>query len=670
MSPFAAAIRDILGPQGKLAQFLEGFEFRPSQLRMARDLMAAVQSRQDAVVEAGTGTGKTFAYLVPLILSGKKCVISTGTKNLQEQIYFKDLPLLKKTAGLSPDALLMKGRKNYVCLQRYHHYFSQSSLFGPARAQMKARMDAWLNGTQFADRAEVSWLPEDDALWDLVSATSEQCLGMECPYQERCFLSKLRRRAARATMIIVNHHLFFADMKVKAGGFGEIIPRFQVAVFDEAHTVEEVAAGYLGERVSTYQLQELINDCKKEINAQKGKEKGGVKEALNLIQVGSDEIRTQLGAREDRGRFDPDFLAALRAGPGDRILKGLERLSGEMSLDENNGSERQPLLLRTRDLGQNLELILKQRDSTWLNWYEKRGKTVVLHATPLDISSSLKDLLYAKVQSTLFTSATLSTHGTFDYIRSRLGLPEGVHEGIYPSDFNFKTQSIIYVPRDLPSPADPGFGSAVAGRVAAILKLSRGRALVLFTSYYNLNLVWQMVQDQLPYDVLRQGDAPRSILLDTFRKDIPSVLMATGSFWQGVDIPGEALSCLIIDKLPFASPTEPLVAARIDAIRQKGGNPFMEYQVPAAIIAFKQGMGRLIRNSADRGIMAVMDGRIMSSPYGKHFLDSLPEIPLCHDLSDIARFFDHNTHKRGEKCPPNRGRSSPVNGTNPTGSSA
>ncbi|MCF8083120.1 MAG: ATP-dependent DNA helicase [Deltaproteobacteria bacterium] len=656
MSPFAAAIQDILGPEGKLAQFLEGFEFRPSQLKMALDLMAAIQHKKGAIAEAGTGTGKTFAYLVPLILSDKKSVISTGTKNLQEQIYFKDLSLLKKAAGLSSHAVLMKGRKNYVCLERYHHYFSQAPMRDEARPDMKDRLDAWLQTTEFADRAEVSWLPEADTLWDLISASSDQCLGVECPYHDRCFLGRLRREAAGAKMIIVNHHLFFADMKVKAGGFGEIIPRFQVAVFDEAHQVEEVAAGYLGERISTRQLQELISDCQKEIRGPEGIENGGVGAALTEIQVGMAEMRDRLSRGEDRGSIDPERLGILRAGPGQRILKGLERVGREMPLNETNRSERQAILLRARDLGQGLELILNQQDSTWLTWYERRGKLVVLHATPLDISASLHELLYPKVQSTLFTSATLSAKGTFDYIRSRLGLREETHEAIYPSHFHFETQCMLYVPRDLPLPADPEFGPAAAGRVTEILKLSKGRALVLFTSYHNLNLVWERVKDQLPYDILRQGDAPRSVLLKAFREDIPSVLMATGSFWQGVDIPGEALSCLIMDKLPFASPTDPLVAARIDAVRRNGGNPFMEYQVPAAIIAFKQGMGRLIRSSADRGIMAVLDGRILSSPYGRHFLESLPPIPMGHHLSDIAEFFKSTPTTEVKNAPQAVGR--------------
>jgi ATP-dependent DNA helicase DinG len=641
-------IEDILGPDGLLARSLQGFEFRSPQLGMALLIHECLQRKIPGIVEAGTGTGKTFGYLVPLILSGKKAVISTGTKNLQEQIYFKDIPLLRKATRLNIDAMIMKGRRNYLCLFKYHQYFSQSSLFKTGLAQTKQRLEEWLKKTTFADRAELSWLADDEPLWDAISCPSDQCLGAHCMFLGDCFLSRLRSKAARSKIIIVNHHLFFADLKVKKSGFGEIIPRFQVAMFDEAHNIEEIATSYFGESLSTNQLIDLVNDLEKEIKGLRDGVKGKLKKHLNDIKAATQLLRTLFNDREDKGRLDHEALSSISEGPAreiSRALKYLQEKTGLRKLDDVHPETAEDrtsfyaLAARAEELNQLLEQVLGKRDTNWLNWYEKRKRALVLHASPLNVSERMNELLYEKVQTIAFTSATLSTNGNFDYIRSRLGLPEDVLEGIYPSHFDFGTQTLMYIPKDLPAPNRPNFGSEIAQRVLDILKRTVGRALVLFTSYYNLNLVWLVLKDNVPYTVLRQGDAPRSVLLDAFRHDVHSVLLGTASFWQGVDVPGEALSCLIVDKLPFDSPGDPLVAARIDAVRDQGGNPFMEYQVPSAIISLKQGLGRLIRKSSDRGILSVLDTRIMTSRYGQFFLDSLPKTPVSHDLSDISSFF-------------------------------
>jgi ATP-dependent DNA helicase DinG len=639
MPHISLTIKDILGPDGLLTRSLEGFEFRDSQMQMALLIQDSLQQDTPAIVEAGTGTGKTFGYLVPLILSNKKGVISTGTKNLQEQVFFKDIPLLEKATGLKIDAMIMKGRKNYLCLHRYHQYFSQPSLLETGIEKTRQKMEAWLGKTKFADRAEIPWLADNDTLWDALSATSDQCLGSDCKFLGECFLSRLRSKAAKSKIIIVNHHLFFADMKVKRGGFGEIIPRFQVAVFDEAHSVEEVATSFLGETLSTNQLMELVNDLEKETKDSKYIDKNKLKKHLNAIRSGAESLRIFFNDREDKGRLDNETLSIMSKGPALEIRQGLKYIHEKAVFGESDNAALEAMPVRARDMDDLLDQILKKRNSKWLNWYEKRKRSLMLHASPLDISGRMNELLYEKVQSVVFTSATLSTNRTFDYIRSRLGLADAL-EGIYPSHFDFKTQTLMYIPRDLPPPNAPDFALKVAGRVMEILKMTQGRALVLFTSYHNLNIVHQILEGGTPYTIHRQGDAPRSLLLDEFRRDIHSVLLATGSFWQGVDVPGESLSCLIIDKLPFDSPGEPLVAARIDAIRDQGGNPFMEYQVPSAIISLKQGLGRLIRKNSDRGILSVLDTRIVTSRYGRFFLNSLPEIPVSHELSDIGRFFE------------------------------
>jgi ATP-dependent DNA helicase DinG len=608
-------------------------------MQMALLLEKAISREIPTLVEAGTGTGKTFGYLVPIILSRKKAVISTGTKNLQEQIYFKDLPFLVKIAGLSVEAVLMKGRKNYLCLYKYHQYGSQASFLESGTGRIKQRLERWLQATTSGDRAEIPWLADDDTLWDALSSTSDQCLGTHCVVYEDCFLNRLRANAAKAKIIIVNHHLFFADLKVKEGGFGEVIPRFQVAVFDEAHDIEEIATTYLGESLSTQQLAGLVSDAEKGLKGAGGIETGQIQRHLNAIRAGAEEIRTLFDGQGDRGRLDPATLTTLRKGPAQRIREGLKYVCRKISLGEGEPPDLQPLVLRAEALDGQLEAILRERDLHWLNWYERRGKRVVLHASPLHISERLNEHLYKKVKTLIFTSATLSTHGTFDYIRSRLGVGEDALEGLYPSHFDFETQALLYIPKDLSSPVSRGFVREAAERIGDILKRTRGRALVLFTSHHNLNLAYEILRDVLPFTLHKQGDAPRSMILDAFRRDIHSVLLATGSFWQGVDVPGEALSCLIIDKLPFESPGEPLVSARIDGIRGLGGNPFLDYQVPSAIIALKQGLGRLIRKSTDRGVLSVLDTRLMTRAYGRLFLESLPKIPITHDLSDIDGFF-------------------------------
>ena len=639
-------IKEILGQDGLLARSLPGFEFRSSQLQMALLLQQALQEKTPAIVEAGTGTGKTFGYLIPVILSGKKAVISTGTKNLQEQIYHRDIPLLQKVTSLNIDAMIMKGRKNYLCLYRYFQFFSQPSLLKTGMEKTREKMERWIKKTRFADRSEISWLADDDVFWDELSSTSDQCLGSKCTFLEECFLNRLRSQAAKSKVIIVNHHLFFADMKVKKGGFGEIIPRFQVAVFDEAHTIEEIATGYFGETLSTNQLMELVNDFEKEINNLEGPDTRKFKRHLKTIKVELEKLREFFSGQGERGRLDPAALSDINTGPGREIRKGLQYIQQKAGLKERDNPTLQALLARTGELNQLLDNILCKRDINWLNWYENRKKSLVLHASPLDISERMNDALYQKLHTVAFTSATLSTNGTFDYVRSRLGLPDTTLEGIFPSHFDFENRTLLYLPRDLPNPNASDFASKVAERVTKILEKTEGRALVLFTSYHNLNLVFQILKDSIPYTLLRQGDAPRSILLEEFRKNIHSVLLATASFWQGVDVPGESLSCLIIDKLPFESPGDPLVSARIDAIREKGGNPFTEYQVPSAIISLKQGLGRLIRSSSDRGVLSVLDIRVMTSRYGKLFLESLPRIPISHDLDDITRFFEPSEFRK------------------------
>lgn len=632
-------IESILGPDGRLARCLPDFEYRPSQIRMAKLIQDAIQQKRPSVIEAGTGTGKTLGYLVPLSISEKKCVISTGTKNLQEQIFFKDLPLLEKASGKKIDAILMKGRTNYLCLHRYRQYFSSPTLLRPDQNRVKKGIEEWLRMTDFADRAELSWLPDNDPLWEDLSSTSDQCLGTRCLHWDDCYLNELRRSATRSRLIIVNHHLFFADLKVKEGGFGEIIPRFQTIVFDEAHAIEEIATTYFGESFSNKQLLELATDLSKANHGLGRAKRRKIEGYLDFIRTGVEHLWDFFMSAPEKGRLDDETLKTIHRGPARNIRQGLEYIRDAPELKALEEPDLQAFMNRAKELNERFERVLTYEDSNWFNWYEKRKRSVILYASPLDVSEIMDQQLYQNIGSVIFTSATLSTNGNFDYFRSRLGIPSEAHDGICPSHFDFENQTLMYIPKDLPTPNDSMFTARITARISEIIVKTKGRALVLFTSYYNLNTVYQELVDATPYRIYKQGDAPKSLLLDRFRKETDSVLMATGSFWQGVDVPGESLSCLIIDKLPFDSPGDPLVAGRIESIRERRGNPFMEYQLPSAIISLKQGLGRLIRNASDRGILSILDTRILNSRYGRFFFDSLPNIPITHELSDIENFF-------------------------------
>ncbi len=625
------AIDHIFSKDGKLAGALPEYEARSSQPAMARLIQKAIEQKIQVIIEAGTGVGKTMAYLIPVLMSGRKSVISTGTRNLQEQIFFKDIPNITRAMGINAPVLLMKGRKNYLCLHRFHQHFSESSFLNPEREKIRQKLIRWLEKTESGDRAELKWLRDDDPLWDMLSASSQQCMGPDCIHRQECYISRLHRLAAKADVIIVNHHLFFADMMIKKGGFGEIIPRSQIIVFDEAHRIEEIATTYLGERLSTLQLLDLVQDVEKEKNLIFKCDNKETANYLNFIRSGVELLERIFIESDAKGRLDITNSGERYSEPVSFIRKGLAFL--EKSDDVSIAS-------RADELANSLSMIFSSNEVKGLDWFEKGKRGITFNISPLDISKDMQDLLYSKVKSIVFTSATISANNNFDYIRSRLGIPEEAMEGMFPSHFDLKNQTLLYIPKDLPLPNSRDFGLKAADRIISILKMTSGRAMILFTSYNNLNIVHEKIRAAVPYKVYKQGDAPRTVLLERFRKDIHSVLMATGSFWEGVDVPGESLSCLIIDKLPFESPGEPLVAARIDAIREKGGNPFMEYQLPGAIISLKQGLGRLIRKGSDRGILAILDARIIRSNYGKYFFKSLPEIRLIHDLEDIGRFFN------------------------------
>ena len=650
-----AAVESAFAEHGALSRVVDRFEPRNGQREMATSVAETLASGGILLAEAGTGTGKTLAYLVPAILSRQRVLISTGTKNLQEQIFYKDLPALREALGVPFKATYMKGRANYLCRHRLDQLRSS-----PGAAQdFISLIDEWLRISETGDRAELHDLPEDSPLWHDVSATAETCLGGECPQYNDCYVTRMRQRAAESDIVIVNHHLLCADASVRQSSYGEVIPDCPNAVLDEAHQLEDVATQYFGISISNYRFEDLVRDGDRALN-------------LGTIEDPEAELRRALGRIDDHGHaFFGGLLRArqrsstmVRAGglPDDRLRIGpdwfgdivddglalvsaLDQFDGEMTKRAGANApgatineDAAALARRAGELRDNLRFMLEASDPSYVYFLETRQRGVFLRAAPIDVSGIIREQLIGRMKATVLTSATLTVEGSFDYVKSRLGIRDAADLRV-PSEFDFAEQAILYLPRRMPSPKSPLFAGAVAREVIDVLRRTDGRAFVLFTSYAMLHAVRELIESQLAYPLIVQGTAPRSALLTTFRNTPNAVLLATSSFWQGVDVVGEQLSCVIIDKLPFASPTDPITAARIEAIKNDGGDAFAEYQVPLAVLTMLQGLGRLIRHRNDRGVLAVLDPRLRTMGYGRRFLDSFPPAPVTQDPRAISNFF-------------------------------
>jgi ATP-dependent DNA helicase DinG len=659
VSALSRVTEAVFEPDGALARAVADFEPRPGQVEMARAVARVFESGGILLAEAGTGTGKTIAYLAPAILSRERVLISTGTKNLQEQIYFKDIPALRQALGIDFSAAYMKGRANYLCL---HKLDQMEGGAGPAAHDMFLPIvKQWANRTETGDRAELEDLPEDLPFWAEVAATAETCLGTECERYDDCFVTKMRQRAAASDVVIVNHHLLCADAALRQHGYGEVIPSCRRAILDEAHQLEDVATQYFGIAVSTYRVEELTRDAERVAvtSVDDEKRKNEIAFCIDRLREDARKFFAELAyahrpskgpARsEERLRATPASLAQA-ADAAIQLAQSLESLQSAVAATcpadvATSTEEADPfvaligaLVRRAGEIRNELRFLIRGDDEAFVYFVEFRGRGVFLRASPIDVSAILKDVLFDRMDTTVLTSATLAVDGTFEYVRERLGIGRADQIRL-ASEFDFARQAILYLPPRMPDPRSDDFALAAGRQVVELLKRTSGRAFVLFTSYAAMRAVQALAEMAVEYPILAQGSAPRSQLLQQFKATPNAVLFATSSFWQGVDVVGEALSCVIIDKLPFASPGDPITAARIDAIRARGGDPFGEYQVPLAILTLQQGLGRLIRHRRDRGVLAVLDPRLRTKGYGRRFVASLPAAPVVHDLEQVSAFF-------------------------------
>ncbi len=641
-----ATAAEVLGEHGPFASAIANFSVRDAQVQMASAIEKTIESKQTLLAESGTGTGKTYAYLVPALLSGKTTLVSTGTKHLQEQLFHRDIPAVLKHLELSSKVSLLKGRSNYVCLHRTMLARSDARRMDKVQLHEFETLNSWLPRTGSGDIGDLSEVPEDSRIWPSVTSTVDNCIGTNCSFFEDCYVNKARKAALESDVVVVNHHLFFADKSLKDDGFGALLPEVNTVIFDEAHQIPDIASNFLGRSFSSWQVMELIADTR----AAELKEKSLIRDLIpsaDALDKLTADYRLSLGLNERR----VSWLELVDEVPN--LPKKLTALAGNLTafseLLEDAAVAGEALGRcheRAVELAQECERIAADEDNEdVVRWVEVSRRTFRIHETPLNIGNELSNYFGNNQQARIFTSATLSVDGDFKHFQQLVGLQSGYREETWDSPFDYFNQAVLYVPEGMPAPKDDGFGDAVFAEVLPLITASKGGAFVLFTSFR----VMQQFEERLieckesggaKFNILTQGDTSKRELLREFVEKENSVLLGTMSFWEGVDVPGDALRCVIIDKLPFESPFDPVIKARLNAMQEAGDNPFMNYQVPRAVITLRQGAGRLIRSTDDKGVLMICDGRLRTTHYGRTFLNSLPKMRRTADQAKICAFLE------------------------------
>lgn len=637
MKSITGSPAELLSAEGPLADAIVGYAVRPQQQDLAESIRRALDENVSLICEAGTGTGKSYAYLLPALLSGKKIIVSTGTKHLQDQLFYKDLPVVTRALDVPKQIALLKGRANYLCHYRLAETAANPGGLSRAQQAELEQVQEWSAHTQSGDLAELATLPENTGLRPHITSTTENCLGQDCEFYEDCFVLKARKKAIEADLVVANHHLLMADMTLRESGFGEVLPCADAIIFDEAHQLPQLAADFFGESITSRQLNDLFRDTLHAWTVD-AMDVSGMDALLDECRTATKKFRLSLGR--------DDLRAAWPEKTGDKkvmqALDGLNQALGklEQSLDELKERSRE-LENLWRRCSQLLELLMSFREreeDESVQWIETRGQGLLLHRTPLDISGLFQARLREYRCHCIYTSATLAVGKDFSHFAGQLGLQE-VEARSWPGPFNYRQQALLYLPEGLPDPRTPGYTGEVVKKTLPVLAATRGHAFLLFTSHRALREASEIIMDRIEYPVLVQGEAPRNDLLQRFRNTPHAVLLGTSSFWEGVDVRGQALSCVIIDKLPFATPDDPVFLARSVRMEEQGVNPFWHYQLPRAVISLKQGAGRLIRDVNDYGVMMICDPRLRTKPYGRKFLDSLPDMPVTQDIEDVRAFF-------------------------------